>query len=61
MERADIYVQKKLLTFFSNKKYLHFCLTKNYSHLGPKIVSNNHFSNKFVPLCHVGYFINGDE
>ena len=20
----------------------------------------NHFSDKFVPLCYVGYFINGD-
>jgi len=22
---------------------------------------DNHFSDKFVPLCHVDYFINGDE
>ena len=22
---------------------------------------DNHFSDKFVPLCHVGYFINGDR
>jgi len=22
---------------------------------------DNYFSDKFVPLCHVGYFINGDE
>ena len=21
---------------------------------------DNHFNNKFVSLCHVGYFINGD-
>ena len=21
----------------------------------------NHFSDKFVPKCHVGYFINGDR
>ena len=22
---------------------------------------DNHFNEKFVPLCHVDYFINGDE
>ena len=22
---------------------------------------NNHFSDNFVPLCHVDYFINGDR
>ena len=21
---------------------------------------DNHFSDKFIPPCHVGYFINGD-
>jgi len=22
---------------------------------------NNHFSDKFVPMCYVGYFINNDK
>ena len=22
---------------------------------------DNHFSYKFIPLCHINYFINGDE
>ena len=21
---------------------------------------DNHFTNKFIPLCHIDYFINGD-
>ena len=52
----DIFIQQKITDIYVQKLYLTSIFVQFCQH----DYIDNHFNNKFVPLCHVGYFINSD-